>query len=213
MASSFVAGNMAQLFVTPVWSFTPARAKELADLAAASLRSLRDADPHASAGATQQVWQSRDDLHERAEYAELVALVDEAGRSALALLQLACELKLTGMWGNISRGASALHEHSHPNNYLSGVFYARMPENAGAIAFKDPRPQARILRPRAVRDNPLNSFELEYAAAEGTMLLFPAWLEHSVRASRSREERISVAWNMMIQGPLGSHEQLAYSEL
>jgi uncharacterized protein (TIGR02466 family) len=213
MASSFEDGNLAQLFATPVWSFTPRRSKALAEQLGACLQQLRSADPRRAVSEARGMWQSRADLHEREEFAELVSLIHEASRSALALLQVECELRLTGLWGNISRGAHELHEHTHPNNYLSGVFYVRMPEGAGAIAFKDPRPQTRVMRPRTLAENPLNSFELEYTAEAGTMLLFPAWLEHGVRPSTTDEERISVAWNLMIHGPLGSNEQLAYSEL
>jgi hypothetical protein len=162
------------------------------------LKDLRDADPKGRASGSAGVWQSRDDLHRTEELAELVSLVSDASRAALSLLQVECALKITGLWGN---------------NYLSGVFYARMPEGAGAIAFKDPRPQTRVLRPRTLRDNPLNALEFEYAATTGTLLLFPAWLEHGVRPSRTQDERISIAWNLMITGSLGSHDELAYSEL
>jgi uncharacterized protein (TIGR02466 family) len=213
MPSPFESGNLASIFATPVWTFKPARAKALADRLATYLRGLRDADPKARASDIEGVWQSRDDLHQAPELAELVSLVNEASRAAVSLLQVECTLKVTGLWGNISRGKTVLHEHSHPNNYLSGVFYAHMPEGAGAIAFKDPRPQTRVLRPRTLRDNPLNSLEFEYAADTGTLLLFPAWLEHGVRPSRTDAERISIAWNLMITGPLGSHEDLAYSEI
>jgi len=204
---------MASIFATPVWTFKPARGKAIAERLATYLRDLRDADPKAKASGSGGVWQSRDDLHRTAELAELVSLVNDASRAALSLLQVECSLKVTGLWGNISCGQTALHEHTHPNNYLSGVFYALMPEGAGPIAFKDPRPQARVLRPRTLRDNPLNSLEFEYAATTGTLLLFPAWLEHGVRPSRTQDERISIAWNLMITGPLGSHDELAYSEL
>jgi uncharacterized protein (TIGR02466 family) len=204
---------MSSIFATPVWTFKPARGKAIAERLATYLRDLRDADPKGKAAGSAGVWQSRDDLHRTEELAELVSLVGDASRAALSLLQVECALKITGLWGNISSGQTALHEHTHPNNYLSGVFYARMPEGAGAIAFKDPRPQTRILRPRTLRDNPLNSLEFEYAATTGTLLLFPAWLEHGVRPSRTQDERISIAWNLMVTGPLGSHDQLAYSEL
>jgi len=213
MTSPFEGGSLASIFATPVWTFKPARGKAIAERLAAYLKDLRDADPKWRASGGAGLWQSRDDLHRTGELAELVSLVNDAARAALSLLQVECALKLTGLWGNVGRGRAALHEHTHPNNYLSGVFYARMPEGAGAIVFKDPRPQTRVLRPRALRDNPLNSLEFEYAAAAGTLLLFPAWLEHGVRPSGTDDERISIAWNLMITGPLGSHEDLAYSEV
>lgn len=59
----------------------------------------------------------------------------------------------------------------------------------------------------------MNSLELEYTATMGTMLIFPAWLEHGVRASRTDAERITIVWNQMVRGALGSRELLAYSEL
>lgn len=213
MPSPFEGGSLVSIFATPVWTFKPAGGIAIAEGLATYLKRLRDADPKGRLRGSAGVWQSRDDLHRNAELATLVSLVNEAWQAALSLLQVQCTLKITGCWGNISRGQTALHEHTHPNNYLSGVFYARMPQGAGAIAFKDPRAQTRVLRPRTLRDNPLNSLEFECAATAGTLILFPAWLEHSVRPSRTEEERMSIAWNLMITGPLGSQEDLAYSEV
>jgi uncharacterized protein (TIGR02466 family) len=210
-SGSFQSGAVNQLFATPVWVFRPNAAETLAAGLASYVLSLRGAD--AKSAGQRRYWQSRDDLHHAAELAPLVALIDEASRAVRSLLQVACELSLTGLWANVSTGTGALHEHTHPNNYLSGVFYARMPEGAGPIAFKDPRPQTKILRPRTIAENPLNALELEYPATAGTLLIFPAWLEHSVRPSRTNDERITLAWNHMIRGPLGSRELLAYSEL
>ncbi len=34
----------------------------------------------------------------------------------------------------------------------------------------------------------------------GTLLLFPAWLAHSVDPNESAEERVSVSFNMMFPG-------------
>jgi uncharacterized protein (TIGR02466 family) len=210
MPSSFESGNLTQLFATPVWTFKPVDAATLASTLADHLRDLRSRDAGKRDAA---FWQSRDNLHLSPGLARLVALIDEASKAVRSLLQVECALQVTGLWGNISRDNGDLHEHTHPNNYLSGVFYASMPAGAGAISFKDPRAQTRVLRPRVVADNPLNSLEFEYAAATGTMLIFPAWLEHSVRPSTGGAERITLAWNQMVRGPLGSHELLAYSEV
>ena len=37
--------------------------------------------------------------------------------------------------------------HSHPNNFLSGVYYVQTHEGADSINFHDPRPQTGIIRP------------------------------------------------------------------
>src|SRR5262245_25295633 len=98
MASSFASGNLAQLFATPLWTFQPVRAKELIAQLVPWLRAQRaqhsplsDGIAPALRGGASAMWQSRDDLHERAELAELVALVYEAAAAARSLLQVQCE--------------------------------------------------------------------------------------------------------------------------
>jgi uncharacterized protein (TIGR02466 family) len=212
MASSFESGTVAQLFATPIWSFRPVGAVALAARLAARLHALRAADPR-WAPAMGRVWQSQDDLREDAEMQPLVALIHEASLAALKILEMDCRLSLTGLWGNVGSRTHFLHEHTHPNNFLSGVFYVAVPEDSGVTWFKDPRPQTRILRPRVIRENPLNSPEFQYRGAVGTLLMFPAWLEHGVTPNTTDEDRITLAFNLMVTGPLGDPALLAYSDV
>jgi uncharacterized protein (TIGR02466 family) len=212
MASSFETGSVSQLFATPIWTFKPRNAAALATQLEAKLRSLRDADPRWKKD-SRGLWQSRDDLHEHPDLQGLVALIHEASAAVLKLLEMQCQLRITGLWGNIGRHTDFLHEHTHPNNFLSGVVYVKVPPNSGATSFKDPRPQTRVLRPRVLRDNPFNSSEFQYVGAPGTVVMFHSWLEHSVTPNETDEDRITVAFNLMVTGPLGSRELLAYSEI
>jgi len=212
MSSLIESGTLAQLFATPIWTFKPKNGAALAESVSERVRALRRADAGASGGAhVPTVWQSGPNLHGDPAFEDLTLLIAEASRSVLSLVAYDCELALTGLWANVSGAADSLHEHSHPNNLLSGVFYASVPDGAGETAFKDPRPQARVLRPRIVRDTPLNSVEFRFRGTPGTLILFPAWLEHGVTRSTSSTERITVAFNLMAKGPLGSRELLAYS--
>lgn len=210
MSSGLERGSLSQLFATPVWSFRPRDADSLAESAAAYLLTLR---AKAGPSAPGELWQSRPELHREPELASVVRVIDEAARAALSVLQLDCELGITGLWGNVGGSSASLHSHTHPNNLLSGIFFVRMPEGSGATVFEDPRPQARVLRPRVLKSNPLNSLEFEYLGTPGTLLLFPAWLEHAVRGSRIDSERITLAFNLMVKGPLGDPSLLAYSEV
>jgi len=210
MSSGLERGSLSQLFATPVWTFKPRDAERLAEDVAEYLLARRAKTPPRAPG---DLWQSRPDLHLAPELGALVRVVDEAGRAALAVLQVECQLAITGLWGNIGGRDSALHEHTHPNNYLSGIFFVRMPEGSGATVFEDPRAEARVLRPKTLKSNPLNSLEFEYQGAPGTLLLFPAWLEHGVRPSHAGAERITIAFNLMVKGPLGDPTLLAYSEI
>ena len=45
-----------------------------------------------------------------------------------------------------------------------------------------------------------NTDQVVVRVGEGTVLLFPAWLPHSVDANRGDRDRISVSFNIMLSG-------------
>ncbi|MBM4363377.1 MAG: 2OG-Fe(II) oxygenase family protein [Deltaproteobacteria bacterium] len=213
MTSPFESGGLAQLFATPVFTFALRSPADLLARVEARLREVRAGDRRPGALSRPGLWQSPGDLHRDPAFAEVHAAVQAGAEACLKLLALDCTLAVSELWGNISSARDALHEHTHPNNYLSGILYVRMPEGAGATIFQDPRPQARVLRPTVVRDNPLNSTEFALNGRAGTLVLFPAWLTHEVRPSETDAERITVAFNLMVRGRLGSPGLLASSEV
>src|SRR5262245_31421524 len=95
-----------------------------------------------------QSWQSPHDLHERAPFRALADCIHAAAESALDYLKVShAGILVTGCWANLNAPGAAHPEHSHPNNYLSGVYYLKTPPGADTIDFHDPRPQAGIVRP------------------------------------------------------------------
>jgi hypothetical protein len=137
--------------------------------------------------------------------------VRKAGTAALAFLDLKNrDFDITGCWANINPTGGLNSPHTHPNNFLSGVYYVSLPANSGQIVFADPRPQAASILPPAGKWNKYvgNEIKLEVKAGRmvifpawlaGRMVIFPAWLVHSVPVNRSPEERISVSFNLMFK--------------
>ena len=91
----------------------------------------------------------------------------------------------------------------HPNNVLSGVYYACAPQGCGDIVFDDPRPQAKVLLPNIKELNLLNSHEFRIEPATGMLIVFPSWLTHRVAISKSVQERVSISFNIMLRGEIG----------
>ena len=87
--------------------------------------------------------------------------------------------------------------HAHPNNYLSGIYYVSTFDSANTVNFHDPRPQTGVVRPPVTELTGGNTDQVVVQVEDGTMLFFPAWLEHSVDANQSKQERISVSFNVM----------------
>jgi uncharacterized protein (TIGR02466 family) len=93
-------------------------------------------------------WQSSHQQHRKAEFAALIAHIERAARDVLTFLRVAdAPFHITGCWINVLEPGGTHAMHSHPNNFLSGVYYLRSQAGADTINFHDPRPQATVIRP------------------------------------------------------------------
>jgi uncharacterized protein (TIGR02466 family) len=145
-----------------------------------------------------EAWQSEKMLHEREELGEFVACVHDAAKSILRFLRIGYDaFEVTGCWANVLAKGAAHRMHSHPNNFLSGAYYVRTQPGADSINFHDPRAQTGIIRPPVVELTAENTDQVVVQVKNGTLLLFPAYLEHSVDANASEEDRISLSFNIM----------------
>ena len=159
------------------------------------LRSLRQGLPELKTG---EAWQSGHALHARKELRELCDFVMRAAASVLQFLKIGdAALEITGCWANIYSPGAAHRAHSHPNNYLSGVYYVRTCPGADTINFHDPRSQAGVIRPPVTELTAANTDQIVVRVKTGTLLVFPSYLYHSVDANASSEIRVSVSFNLM----------------
>ena len=191
------ASDVVPMFPTLVWKIL--LKAELRDAIAAKVlatletlrRDLPALEPH-------QGWQSEQGLHLRDDFQELVSCVNNATKSILRFLRMGQEeLEITGCWATVL-AKGALHKaHSHPNNFLSGVYYVRVQPGADTINFHDPRRQTYVIRPPVVELTAENTDQVVVRVTNGTLLMFPSYLEHSVDGNMSEEERISISFNIM----------------
>ena len=145
-----------------------------------------------------QGWQSGQALHQREDFRDLVACVNGGVATILRFLRIGDEQhEITGCWATVLAHGAAHKLHSHPNNFLSGVYYVRTHPGADTINFHDPRAQNSVIRPPVVELTAENTDQVVVRVRDGTLLLFPSYLAHSVDANTSEEERISVSFNVM----------------
>ena len=195
--SVFESSDLLSLFPTPVWEFQlPARRYEPINAAVlAVLEGLRADDPPP---APETAWQSRPDLHLHPELSGLVDCINHATERILRFLKIDHSgFRITGCWANLNAPGASHRIHSHPNNYLSGVYYVRTPPGADSINFHDPRVQTGIIRPPVTALTAQNSDMVVNRVQEGRLLVFPSWLQHSVSPGEADSERVSVSFNAM----------------
>lgn len=137
-------------------------------------------------------------LHHLAEFQELAEIIHMAATSVLDFLRIVYEsIELTGCWANISPPGDGHKPHTHPNNYLSGVYYVQTQKGADNISFDDPRPQTNVISPVTSAITDENAGQIHIGTRNGMLLLFPSWLQHQVPPNKSASARISIAFNVM----------------
>lgn len=143
-------------------------------------------------------WQSHQALHELEEFRELVSCVNETAKSVLRFLRIGYDaLEITGCWANVLAKGASHRAHSHPNNFLSGVYYLRTCPGTDTINFHDPRAQTGVIRPPVTELTAENTDQVVVKVKNGTLLMFPSYLDHSVDPNASEHERISISFNIM----------------
>ena len=109
-------------------------------------------------------------------------------------------------WPNVNRFGDYHNLHNHPHSWLSGTYYVQVPTdmgqregrsdlNPGAISFFDPRAQANML---AVKGDGQVEAEHRVMPEPGMLLIWPAFVHHLVHPNLSKENRISVSFNVVL---------------
>jgi uncharacterized protein (TIGR02466 family) len=142
-------------------------------------------------------WQSDHGLHHNPAFAGLTEWISAAAAEVLNSLHIPQPLVITGCWANVNAPGTGHRLHSHRNNFLSGAYYVQVQDGADTINFFDPKPQAGVMRPAATQPTEYNTEVAMVRVNTGSLILFPAWLQHAVDANRSSQPRLSVSFNLM----------------
>ena len=189
--------DVTPMFPTFVWNvLLAATLRDIIEVKAmAALERLRRDLPLLDRG---RGWQSDQTLHRLDEFRELTSVVTDATKGVLRFLRIGEEaFEITGCWATVLAPEAHHRPHSHPNNFLSGVYYIRTRPGANTINFHDPRKQAYVIRPPVVELTAENTDQVVVGVTNGTLLMFPSYLEHSVDPNASSSERISISFNIM----------------
>jgi len=201
--------NVADIFPTPLFSYHVADKEAMNAYLFDFVNKVRkeegwDEATLATMEETLEHLQSDDQLHHREDAKQFVDLALTATREVLEFLQYKYEdVHITSFWFNVSRPGYSHKNHVHPNNVLSGVYYLKTSPECGAIVFDDPRPQANVLLPDIKELTPFNNHTYAVVPEPGQIVMFPSWLAHRVAINRSDKERISLSFNVMLQGGYG----------
>ena len=119
---------------------------------------------------------------------------------------------LQNSWCNIHGPNEESQIHYHGNSLLSGVYYPILPKNSGDIAFHKSSIYTNTFHQSIKLDyeenTEVNASQYEIAVNEGTIVIFPSHLEHSVQKNNSDQLRYSIAFNFYVRGKFGKEEYI-----
>lgn len=150
------------------------------------------------------MWQSKADIHlsEEPVIKNLKNLILSKASEYMSFMKFQYErLEISNMWINTYDKNDNLHIHYHPNSFISGVVYLT---EGSDLEFIDPNELTKnILSPEIYNEEFHNSMTFRYQASPGKIIMFPSWLKHSV-LKNTNEYRVSIAFNLMFKGKIGS---------
>lgn len=111
------------------------------------------------------------------------------------------DVYITQSWANYTEPNQYHHKHTHPNSFVSGVFYVNAIKNKDMIKFYKDLPP--IYQINHNQSNNYNSQDVAILVETGDLILFPSNFTHNVPPTTSKETRISIAFNTFIKGNIG----------
>jgi len=154
-------------------------------------------------------WQSQDTYY---KHDNILVQIISGGLSYMGSSYKFPEIIIRGLWININNKDNYNCLHNHPGCDLAGVLWINIPKESGNFEFASPH--------NFIASSVLNSYEenfkldtYNYPAykmfpKEGSMLVFPSYLDHMVEPNKSDEDRISISFNIEIDRNSSSTRQI-----
>ena len=136
--------------------------------------------------------------HDEPTLSNLIKIITfESNNFYKNFLCLKKDIKLDNIWLNINYFKDYNKIHVHPFSEISGVFYVKTPKNCGNLMFhRDTNIDHFLSNDLISKLNQYNSSGYFIPPEENFLYLFPSWLKHSTEPNLSKEERISISFNL-----------------
>ena len=198
--------EMTHLFSCPLFRVSIPNFSKLNDLLTNEAREWRKSAAGVNISNKGDSWHSPDGLLSRKEagFQEFSKLVPKY--AALYLNRINPKLKLgdfgfeANAWVNINRRGGFNAVHTHGKFHISGCYYVKQPRvkngQSGMIEFVNTRFDHHI---HSTIGGEAFAAKFTIRPNEGDMIIFPSTLLHSVHPNETKEERISIAWNILFK--------------
>ena len=103
-------------------------------------------------------------------------------------------------WVNINKPGDFNWPHKHLNSHFSAIYYLKVPKKSGDIVFLNPFNKENTFYLKKFNNyNSHNSSVFKHTPQESTFIMFPSNIEHAVERNESKQERISIAFDINLK--------------
>jgi uncharacterized protein (TIGR02466 family) len=128
---------------------------------------------------------------------------------AETVLSIENKLFPTLCWVNRTPPGASHYSHHHTNSLVSGVFYFT-PNPTPIEFFTEKTVSHTPLKLIPKKFNQYNTYTNIIHVTQGTLIIFPSYLDHSVSENIQPHDRISLSFNTWIDGAIGNLEESSY---
>ena len=116
------------------------------------------------------------------------------------VLDMSKEIVFEGLWMSINKKGDYNATHDHPNCHMAGAFWINSPEGCGNFECQSPHSynyghEVNVYT-SDFREKTNSYGSYGFLPIEGSIMLFPASLNHRVTPNQSDEDRISSSFNL-----------------
>lgn len=105
---------------------------------------------------------------------------------------------ISEIWINVMNSGGMQPRHYHANSIVSGIYYVNLPENCMNTRFYKSLASPNFILQNEIKNyNDYNYQWVDVSVNEGSLILFPSNMEHSVPQSDYDGKRITVAFNAL----------------
>lgn len=110
------------------------------------------------------------------------------------------QLKVSNLWFSSNNDNAFNQVHNHAGAFISGTFYIDVPQSSGEIVFYRNSHEEYIISGAApiVQHTAISGATCRYEPREARLVMFPGFLQHAVMPTPSKEDRVSMSFNMRI---------------
>ena len=119
-------------------------------------------------------------------------------RECMCRLGYHCDIQITTSWYTVTFPGGYSAEHAHCNSWYSAVVYfADYDDDSSQIQFVNP-PSGVYVHPADYTD--YNCSDAKVSPERGNIILFPSDVRHKILVNHSKEDRFSMAFNILPKG-------------